>query len=99
MIFKDDRTDEEKETHSWLVIMTDAFMSGWGHAYGGNSYAVWACRPEDYDKVDTWVRSRDEARRVRFTVDMPGSRYRPSARSCAHCHIYVVNPGHSALAA
>ena len=89
----DERTEEQKKTHSWLVIGTDSFMSGWGGAEGGLSYAVWACRPEDRHKVLAWVESRPEMKRVRETT----GKYRPNPRICAHCHIYVVTENHSSL--
>ena len=51
----DDRTPEQKETHKFLIIGTDSFLSGWGQAKGGLSYAVWACKPEHRDQVLNWV--------------------------------------------
>lgn len=87
----DDRTAEEKKTHNWIVAMTDTFLSGWGKAAGGVSYAGWACRYDDLDKVERWVESRSDAKRVRIV----GSDWRP--RGDGHTHIYVVNDGHSAL--
>ncbi len=57
-IIQDDRTPEQKATHPILVIGTDSFMSGWGGASGGSSFAAWACRPEDESKVLRYVESR-----------------------------------------
>lgn len=94
MEFVDDRTAEQKKTHRFIVLMTDAFMSGWGKATGGVSYAGWACRHEHIDAVECWVRSRGDARRVRIV----GGDYRPRAGTVGHCHIYAVEPGHRALA-
>ena len=91
MEFRDDRTREQKQTHGWIVVGTDSFMSGWGKASGGASYAGWACRWEDVNKVERWVESRSEMKRVRIV----GSDYRP--RGNGHCHIYVVGPEHPAL--
>lgn len=90
--FVDDRTNEQKKTHPVVVMATDRFLSGWGGAAGGASYAGWACRYEDHFAVERWVRSRSDAARVRIV----GSDYRPGA-GCAHCHIYVVDEGHPAL--
>ena len=39
MIFQDDRTPEQKKTHTLIVLATDRFMSGWGMAKNGVSYA------------------------------------------------------------
>lgn len=91
MILEDDRTAEQKASHTSIVIGTDSFLSGWGAAKGGASYAAWACKPEHFDRVRSWVESRKDMKRVRFTF---GS-YRP--KGAGHCHIYVVNEGHPAL--
>jgi hypothetical protein len=89
---KDDRTVEQITTHPNIVGGRDTFMSGWGEARGGVSYAGWACRDEDVEKVYRWVKSRDEMRAV-------GVRrvWYPKSRN-ARVHIYVVTPGHPALA-
>lgn len=89
---QDDRTEEQRATHTWAVAMTDAFMSGWGRAEGGVSVAAWACRHDDIDRVEAWVRSRREARRVRIVRP---NQWRP--RGNGHVHIYVVEAGHPAL--
>ena len=43
----DDRTPDEIKTHIWIVAGTDSFLSGWGEAKGGVSYAGWACKYND----------------------------------------------------
>lgn len=98
MIRKDDRTPEQQKTHYFLVIGTDSFMSGWGQAEHGASFAAWACTPEDAPRVKAWVAARSEMKRVRTVYDNGpgGTRYRPG-RSCAHLHIYVVTTGHPSL--
>ena len=93
----DDRTPEQKNTHTWLVIGTDSFMSGWGGASGGTSYAAWACRPEHREPVWDWVTSREEMKRVR-EVSESGygcSPWRPRGGGLAH--VYVVDANHPAL--
>lgn len=87
----DDRTPEQKKTHRIIIGMTDSFMSGWGRAEGGKSYAGWACKSEDNYKVERWVRHRGEAKRVRTLLDT----WRP--KGIGHCHIYVVGENHPAL--
>lgn len=87
----DDRTPEQKKSHKWLIIGTDHFMSGWGTASGGKSYAAWACEEKHKDKVFDWVSGRSDMKNVR---EVYGSYY---PRSCAHCHIYVVEDNHPAL--
>ena len=90
--FEDDRTDDQKRTHTIGVAMTDSFMSGWGGAAGGASVAVWACDANtSWERVFDWVKRRSDARRVR-TVDL--ATYRPRA---AHVHVYVVTPDHPSL--
>ncbi len=92
MIRKDDRTPEQKKTHRWAVVGRDSFMSGWGHAEGGYSRAAWAVPSEvNLDRVENWVRNRDEMQYVNV-VDL--NVYRP--KNTAHFHIYVVNSDHPA---
>ena len=89
MLRDDDRTPEQMQTHTWLVIGTDSFMSGWGKASFGNSYAAWACTPEDRRACLGWVESRSDMKRVR---EAPAHDYRPSGNG--HLHIYVYNGQH-----
>ena len=87
----DDRTAEQKKTHRIIVGMTDSFLSGWGEASGGTSYAGWACQDGQQAQVERWVRSRTDALRVRILFDT----WRPKGHG--DCHIYVVDKGHPAL--
>jgi hypothetical protein len=96
MIMQDDRTPEQKKTHTWLIIGTDSFMSGWGKANGGKSYAAWACLPEKAERVFSWVSGRSDMKRVRESSEAYGSKWRPSG--IGHAHIYVVENDHPALA-
>ena len=91
MVLEDDRTKAEMNTHPVVVMMTDRFLSGWGKAENGTSYAGWACRVGDIDSVERWVRSRGDAMRVRIV----GRDYHPPSIS-GHCHIYVVGADHPA---
>jgi hypothetical protein len=91
-IRQDDRTPEQKRTHRWAVVGTDRILSGWGLAAGKPSYAAWAYEGDNGSKVRGWVESRSDMLRERI-VDL--QTYRP--KRC-HLHIYVVNPGHPALA-
>lgn len=84
MEFEDDRTQEQKQTHPIIVLMTDSFMSGWGKAECGPSFAGWACTLDDVDEVERRIRKRSEAKRVRIV----SGGYRPKAGP-GHCHIYV----------
>lgn len=84
MIFKDDRTAEQMKTHNRLVVATDRFLSGWGKAEGGGSYAPWACTEGELEACERWVRNREDMLRVRV-VDADS--YKPSG--AAHFHIYV----------
>jgi len=91
MELQDDRTEEERKTHCWIIAMTDSFMSGWGRAKNGISYAGWACEYTHLDQVERWVRNRSDAKRVRIV----GTNWRP--RGEGHTHIYVVDAGHPSL--
>ena len=90
----DDRTEEQKKTHTWIVVGTDRFLSGWGGAAGGSSYAGWACEYDHLKHVEYWVKSRSDQMRVRVVC----GDYRPKARNCSHFHIYVVKDNHPSLA-
>jgi hypothetical protein len=92
MDIQDDRSSDQKLTHRYLVVGTDRFLSGWGRAEGGASYAAWACKTsEEVDKAMAWVGGRSVRRRVRLVVENPskGYTYRPKADCCAHLHIYM----------
>lgn len=86
MIFQDDRTPEQKKTHRVIVLMTDRFMSGWGAAGRGPSYAGWACLPNRVGVVEARIQRRSDALRVRVV----SGDYRPPSIE-GHCHIYVDN--------
>lgn len=93
MIFKDDRTESQRQTHTIGIVGTDSFMSGWGDASGGTSVACWACSPDQsYTRVFDWVNGRSEMKRVRV-VDL--RTWRP--RNASHVHIYAVESGHPSL--
>jgi hypothetical protein len=83
MITQDDRTEEQKQTHAQAWVGTDPFMSGWGNAENGASFAGWACTYDDQNRCESWVRRRGDMQRVRL-VALNG--YNPD---CADCHIYV----------
>lgn len=85
MEMQDDRTPEQKKTHTLIVVGTDKFMSGWGKATGGVSYAGWACTPDLLPTVEARIRARGDMKRVRVV----SGNYRPSGNG--HCHIYVAN--------
>ena len=87
----DDRTKEQKDSHTVLITATDKFMSGWGKARNGKSKCAWACKPEHVNQVLAWVESRNEMKYV--NVNYTGKWY-PKA---AHVHIYVVNEDHPAI--
>jgi len=93
MQFQDDRTQEQKQTHPLIVIGTDSFLSNWGKASDGNSYAGWACTYGDLAQVEAWVEARGKMKRVRVVA----GDYRPNARNCTHCHIYVVHENHPSI--
>lgn len=93
---EDDRTEAELKagTHTWLVVGTDKFMSGWGGAEGGQSVAAWATDATRIHAVEAWVRSRPEMRHVRIILD---SKHKWRPRRFAHYHVYAVRDGHPSL--
>ena len=93
MTYQDDRTEDQKRTHSLAVVATDRFMSGWGPCRNGKSKCGWAFDPTEVnsDRVFNWVKARSEMRYVAL-VDL--RTYRP--RNCAHFHLYVADKGHPA---
>lgn len=99
MIVVDDRTAEQQQTLRCLVVGTDRFLSGWGLAEGGLSYAAWACSEDDVETVLRWARQRADLQTVRVVREAPGRRYKPSHRRCAHLHVFAVTEGHVALSA
>lgn len=91
MIIQDDRTPREHYTHKDIIKGRDKYLSGWGEAKDGSSYAGWACKPKDVRQVLKWVENRGDIKRVTIVE----SNYAPSGKG--HYHIYVVNEGHPAL--
>ena len=93
MKLQDDRTEEQKKTHTLAVVASDKFMSGWGGAANGVSRCAWACHPDvNTDRVFNWVKSRKEMKYVNL-VDLRTYR---APKGTAHFHIYVCNPDHTA---
>jgi hypothetical protein len=90
---KDDRTPEQKLTHTHLIGGTDSFLSGWGMAEDGKSYAAWACEEGIAMRVREWVANRGDMKRIREFSEG----YCPSGPNDQY-HIYVVTPTHPALA-
>ena len=92
MTLQDDRTDAQRRySHTAIIAGQDTFLSGWGGAEGGLSYAGWACEDKDIEKVFEWVEARSDMRLVKEVDDD----YRPAG--AVHFHIYVVEAGHPAL--
>ncbi len=85
---QDDRTPEQRAALKWLVVGSDPFMSGWGGARGGTSFAAWATDEAHLASLYAKIDARGDMQRVR-TVYAPT--YRPG-RTCAHLHIYVHTP-------
>ena len=55
-----------------FVVMTDAFMSGWGHATGKSNYLAIECaNSNQLDRAELWARERSEMKRVRIAMNCP----------------------------
>jgi hypothetical protein len=95
MIKKDDRTEEQKLTHTLAVVARDKFLSGWGGARGGTSRCAWAydikaIGEKGADRLFNWVKNRSEMRGVNIArINL----YKAPART-AHFHIYVADADH-----
>ena len=94
MIFQDDRTALERLELTELVGGRDSFMSGWGKADGGASFAFWACTPADLADVEAWVNGRGDITRC----DLADLLNRPRSQH-EHVHVYAVRAHHIALSA
>lgn len=92
MKIEDDRTVEQKNTHTMLVIGHDNWMSGWGEAERGQSYAAWATEPEHVEAVLEAVKERGDMDHV-HSWSGPGE-YPLFFGVDDHLHIYVVKDGH-----
>ena len=90
---QDDRTEEQKLTHTVAVVGTDRILSGWGKAEGMPSYAAWSFDGAitHGERVYDWVSRRSDMQRVRM-VSLDN--YRPKRPS--RLHIYVVGKDHPA---
>lgn len=88
----DDRTMEQRKTHTIGVVARDNFLSGWGHSIGGYSRCAWAVAPDaNIDKIYQWVKSRTE---MQYVAIVNLSKYRPP-RGTARYHVYVCGKEHS----
>lgn len=95
MTVQDDRAGTEILALSCLIGGLDPFMSGWGGADNGRgdgeSWAFWACKPEDEDTVTEWVEDRGDLEQIQTITD-PGE-----IDGAEHIHVYAIRDGHPAL--
>jgi hypothetical protein len=91
MEVQDDRTAEQKLSHTKIILGYDKCLSGWGKAENGKSYCAWACKPEYEETVLRWVENRKDLKNVRLV----NSKYKP--RGEGHYHIYVVHDNHPSI--
>lgn len=89
---QDDRTKEQKKEYTYLIGGRDRCLSGWGLASKGISYAYWACKEEDAEKVLSWVSKRSDMTNVSMYRGNP-----PYKAAQHHVHVYLVEGGHPAL--
>jgi hypothetical protein len=98
MTKEDDRSPEQKTTHTWAVVARDNFLSGWGEAKNGVSRCAWAV-PDEFvhdgrlDRLERWVRRRSE---MRYVSVVCLKSYRPP-RGTVHFHIYVADADHPGI--
>ncbi|MEE8465776.1 MAG: hypothetical protein V3S68_04810 [Dehalococcoidia bacterium] len=84
---QDERSEDQKLTHRLAVVGTDRFLSGWGKAEGGASYAAWSFTDGEEASCLAQISSRPDMMRVRV-VTLAGYR----AAGAKHLHIYIYRP-------
>jgi len=90
--FKDDRSESQLQSHTWLVAGRDKYLSkfGPGKTMGGST-AAWACKPEHRHAVLSWVSNRSDMTYVRDTS------LAALWKVTGLVHVYVVGDDHPAL--
>lgn len=88
----DMRTPTQRKTMNMLVVGMDPFLSGWGPARHGLSFAAWACHSADLPWVHQWVLDRDDINGVQVVHDGEFEDER-----CVHLSIYPVDENHPAM--
>ena len=102
----DRRTVDQIKSHPILIGGCDSFLSELaGKPFADNSYAYWACKEVDADKVGEWVRSRGEFKYVEtFEIDEENLNselcrfFAKRAAAGGEVSIYVVDENHVSLA-
>jgi hypothetical protein len=71
----------------FAVVARDAYMSGWGEAEGGASWAALACKSsDDAEKVARWLESREEMKDIQTVESM-------TSRDLEMCIVTLVSSG------
>jgi hypothetical protein len=88
-VIQDDRTEQEKEKYIYFVQGHDTFLSGWGGATGGKSYATWACNNAAawHKKLEQIKARTDMADVVAFKGNIELEK-RLENKKFAHYHVY-----------
>ena len=94
MTIRDDRTEDQQETHIVGVVGRDRVLSGWGPVNNGHSYACWACLSEHEEAVKTWVQGRSDIVNV-IVVDLETHDF--GTQMGSDLHIYAITQNHPAL--
>jgi|GEM_PF-1541339 len=94
LTIKDDRTNEERGTHTLAIVARDSAMSFWGAAKHGHSRCAWAFDPSKVDplRVLAWVKNRKE---MKYANIVRVNDYR-CPRGTAHFRIYTCDDSHPA---
>ena len=86
------RTPAQRVTHTIFVVGYDPFLSRWGRAQLGTSFAAWACEECNVEAVEEWVGKRNDVRDA-VTVDEDDF----DDNRCVHLSIYPVANNHPAI--
>lgn len=89
--------DRRVESKGCIVWMLDGFMSGWGNATDGESYAGWQCDPVDAEEVERWVKHRSDCVKTHTTDDLSRQQiithFKQTRPLAKHISIYVAKEG------
>lgn len=87
----DKRKAADVEKLNWVVCGKDSFMSGWGGAKGGRSFAAWACHDDNVDEILAQAESRGDITYITAKKMPANARDIRRLRGNDHLTIYVRN--------
>lgn len=92
MKITDDRTDQEKDTHTELVCVIDVEVTSWDSPTVYRQITAWACHPYHTEAVHKWACQVNKGMQIKLC---DSASFKP--RGKGHCHIQVVLDNHPAV--